>query len=72
MNDYELLLLYGKRLRLRRENIGMTQAQLAEKVGVSTNFVGMVERGERNTKTTNMTKLIYALGLTLEEFYKDL
>ena len=50
MENKEILKQFGKRLKERRETANLTQAQLAELAGVSTNFIGMVERGERNIK----------------------
>lgn len=37
----------GKDLRARRRQLGMTQKQFADVIGVSSNFVAMMERGER-------------------------
>lgn len=37
----------GAWLRRQRERLGMTQAQLAEAIGLSANFVSMMERGDR-------------------------
>lgn len=72
MNKKEILDIFGKRLKQTRENANLTQAELAEKVDLSPNFVGMVERGERNTSFKNVYKLISALNYTLEEFFKGL
>ncbi|MCM1266109.1 MAG: helix-turn-helix transcriptional regulator [Candidatus Gastranaerophilales bacterium] len=72
MDDKDFLDIFGHRLQALRHKIGITQAEVAERIGVSTNFVGMVERGEINTTVFNMTKLIYALDSTLEDFFKGL
>lgn len=61
-----------QRLKAKRESLNLTQAELAEKVNLSNNFVGMIERGERNTKFTNVYKLISVLGSNLEEFFKGM
>jgi len=37
----------GRTLRIVRRALNMSQAQFAARVNVSTNFVSMVERGER-------------------------
>lgn len=72
MVEKEIVKIFGQRLKQAREKANLTQAELAEKVGLSTNFVGMVERGERNTKFANVYNLITALGYTLEKFFKGL
>ena len=72
MENKEILKQFGKRLKERRKTANLTQAQLAELAGVSTNFIGMVERGERNIKYTNIYKIISALKSTIEEFFKKM
>jgi transcriptional regulator with XRE-family HTH domain len=42
------LLAFGTAVRKLRVEHGMTQDALAEKVGTHRNYVGMLERGERN------------------------
>ena len=72
MNEKEILYTFGQRLKQVRTKAKLTQAELAEKVDMSPNFIGMVERGERNTKLANVYKLIYALDINLEEFFKGM
>ena len=40
----------GKRIRKRRVEQGMTQEQLARQVGVTTSFIGHLERGSRTVR----------------------
>ena len=35
----------GKRIKQRREQLGLTQEQFAEKLGVATNYISTIERG---------------------------
>lgn len=70
MDEKTILEIFGQRLKLAREKSMLTQAELAEKVDLSPNFIGMIERGERNTKFTNVFKIVYALGYTLETFLR--
>lgn len=72
MVEKEIVEIFGQRLKQAREKANLTQSELAEKIGLSTNFVGMVERGERNTKFANVYNLITALDYTLEKFFKGL
>lgn len=66
------LIKYGKRLKELREKNKLTQAELAEKIGFSTNFIGMIERGERNTTTDNIFKIAKALNTSVEHFFKGM
>ena len=72
MDEKNILKILGQRLKDKREKANLTQAQLAEMIGLSTNFIGMVERGERNTKFVNVYRLVYALNSTLEDFFKGI
>lgn len=66
------LSIYGQRLRTLRKKKKLTQAKLAEKIDVSTNFIGMVERGKRNTTIDKVFKIAKALDLTLAQFFETL
>lgn len=56
--DYAAL---GKRVRIRRNVAGLTQAQLAERIGVSTSFIGHIERGTRKLSVEVLWELCTAL-----------
>lgn len=66
MNDYDRnseetkknLKTFGSRIQELRKKNNLTQSELAEKIGLSTNFIGMVERGERNTSVDKIFKLV--------------
>lgn len=80
MNDYDRnseetkknLKNFGSRIQeLRRKN-NLTQSELAEKIELSTNFIGMVERGERNTSVDKIFKLAKAFNISLAQFFETL
>lgn len=70
MEEKDNLLLLGSRVREIKKEQKLTQAQLAEKIDLSTNFIGMVERGKRNTTIDKMYKIIEALGVSCAKFYE--
>ena len=72
MQVKENLIKFGKRLRELRDERNLTQSELAEMIGLSTNFIGMVERGERNTSVDKIFKIANAFDITLAEFFKTL
>ena len=53
----------GHELRKARESAGLTQADVAEKSGISTNYYAMVERGERNITYGRMQRILKVLNI---------
>ena len=80
MNDYDRnseetkknLKNFGSRIQELRKKNNFTQSELAEKIGLSTNFIGMVERGERNTSVDKIFKLAKAFNISLAQFFETL
>lgn len=79
-NDYDRnseetkknLKIFGSRIQELRKKNNLTQSELAEKIGLSTNFIGMVERGERNTSVDKIFKLAKAFNISLAQFFETL
>lgn len=61
--DYKLI---GKRVRLRRQIMELTQEGLAEKIGVCTSFVGHIERGTRKLSVETLYALCKALDTSAD------
>jgi putative transcriptional regulator len=64
-----LLERLGNRLREVREANGLTQAQLADRIGVSRKTVNTVENGVFVPSTVVALKLAGALGRPVEELF---
>lgn len=60
----------GKVIRRKRESRGLTQVELAQKAGVDRNYIGMVERGERNPSYLSLQKIAQGLGLSVDEMIR--
>ncbi|MFA6988922.1 MAG: helix-turn-helix transcriptional regulator [Candidatus Gastranaerophilaceae bacterium] len=60
---------FGKKLRELRLERGLTQEELAESLNLSANFVGMVERGERNTSLLKVFKIAKTLEVKTSELF---
>ena len=56
----------GKRVRKQRQLIGLTQQELAERIGVSTSFVGHVERGTRKASLETLVSISNAMELSMD------
>jgi transcriptional regulator with XRE-family HTH domain len=63
--------LLGARLRERREAVGWSQAELAEAVGVTPNYVGVIERGEKLPTLETVEAVSRALGVSVGTLLAD-
>ncbi len=59
--------LFSQNVRKSRLAKGLSQEDLAELASLHRNYIGGVERGERNISIDNMEKLAKALGTTIAE-----
>lgn len=53
---------FGDAVRARRLELGLSQDVLAERAHVHRNYLGEVERGERNVALANILQIAAALG----------
>ena len=65
-----ILIHFGNRVRELRLAQKLSQSALAEKSSLHTNYIGMIERGERNPSLVNVDKLAKALNVSLTELLK--
>ncbi|WP_342420579.1 helix-turn-helix transcriptional regulator [Paenibacillus sp. FSL E2-0178] len=66
----ELVQRIGERIRRVRKEINLSQEQLAERSGLHTNYVGQVERGEKNLTLETLEKVVGGLDISLEELFR--
>ena len=59
----------ANKLKERRAELGVTQAELAERVGVTRKTVNTVENGVFTPSATLASKLSQALGLSVEQLF---
>lgn len=58
---HPVLIQFAKTMRQRRYELGLTQEQLAEKADLHVNYVGGIDRAERNISITSVVALAKAL-----------
>jgi transcriptional regulator with XRE-family HTH domain len=64
--------LFGIAVRALREERGYSQEELAERAGLHRNYVGGIERGERNVALENIVKLAGALSVRTKDLFDSL
>ncbi len=57
----------GKKVRARRMELNWTQERLAQEIGVSTSFIGHIERGSRKASIDTLVMLANAMEISTDE-----
>ena len=60
---------FGYVVKVRREALGLTQEDLAEKAGIHRTYLSDVERGTRNLSLVNIERLAEGLSIRLSELF---
>lgn len=61
---------FGDAVRTRREELNLTQEDLAERAGIHRTYLSDVERGSRNLSLINIERLAAALSLLISELFQ--
>ena len=61
---------FGDAVKVRREELGLTQEELAERAGIHRTYLSDVERGGRNLSLVNIERLAVALKVALAELFR--
>ena len=64
MADNTLLIEMGKRISDRRRELGLTQVQVAEQVGLSLQSISCIELGKKAVRPENLLNICRVLGTT--------
>jgi len=57
MRRYTINVKFGKKIQKRRKDLGLSQEELAHKVGIHRNHMGRIERGETNPPLKTIQKI---------------
>lgn len=60
---------FGTAVKFRREELQLTQEDLADKGGIHRTYLSDVERGTRNLSLLNIEKLAEALAMSMSELF---
>ena len=72
LDDEQFFREIGHRLRIRREERGWTQAELARRCELHKAYIGFVERGERNVSLINLRRIAKVLRVRLSDLLMGL
>ena len=69
MNDNEIYKAIGKRIKFLRESKGLTQEKLAEKTGLSIDYIGKIEVNINKPGLKALIKISNALEVHIKEIF---
>lgn len=61
---------FGKTLKLKRKLSGLSQEELAEKLGIHRTYMSFIERGMRNPSLLMIFKISRALKIKIPELFE--
>jgi transcriptional regulator with XRE-family HTH domain len=61
----------GNKLRTIREERGLSQRELAQRAGISTNAISLIERDENSPSVSTLQSLAAALNVRMSYFFDD-
>lgn len=59
----------GNKVKKLREQRGLTQQQLADRIRVTSTYIGFIEQGQRNPSINTADKLARVLGVKLSDLF---
>ena len=71
-SEHKIACQFGKILKRRRLELGLSQEDLAARCGLHRTYIGPVERGEKNVTLATALKLANALDLRLSEIFLEI
>ncbi len=66
----DIRLRFGIAVRLRRNELKISQEDFAERAGLHRTYISDLERGKRNVSLENVEKLAKALNLSISDLMK--
>ncbi|MBU1009667.1 MAG: helix-turn-helix transcriptional regulator [Bacteroidetes bacterium] len=71
MEDREILIKFGQRVREIRKEKRLSQEELSFKADLHRTYIGMIERAEKNITLINIEKIAHALNVEIKELFND-
>ncbi len=69
MKRYQVNKKIGQKIKKARKNSGITQEQLAEKVGMHYTSISRIETGDANPPVQTINKIAKALKIPLSDLF---
>jgi transcriptional regulator with XRE-family HTH domain len=63
---------FGKRLREIRQDKGISQMELGDRINVTATYIGRIERGERSPSLPTIARLAHALSVSVADLCQEI
>lgn len=67
--EIEIIKVLGKKIRLRRKELHLSQETLSYDANIPRNQIGRIERGEISTTITTLYKICKALKIDIKDLF---
>lgn len=67
----KILTEFGEKVKSFREQINISQEELAFRAEMHRTYIGMIERGEKNITLINIHKIASALNVNIKALFND-
>ncbi len=71
MDNKEILIKFGERVRSLRKERGISQEELSFRAELHRTYIGMIERAEKNITLINIEKIAKALDVEIKELFYE-
>ena len=71
MENKEVLIKFGQRVRKLRKENNLSQEELSFKANLHRTYIGMIERAEKNITLVNIEKIAKALNVDIKELFNE-
>lgn len=68
--DTDIRVRFGQAVRKRRQELGISQEDLAALAGMHRTYLGDIERGKRNVALVNVERLAAALNVPIAALFE--
>lgn len=65
-----IFITIGKRIAQKRQELGLSQERLASLSGLHKNYIGYIERGEKQVTIPTLHKIIKVLDISLSDLFE--
>jgi len=68
-NNENINILFGKRVKECRTNLGISQEELGYMTGLHRTYIGHIERAEKNITLKNIEKIAKSLNIDIKDLF---